>query len=104
MIVLELYAEVMLGHLLISTNCSHGSITVSERRGLRVDTMLNSGTAEQFPNCTRRDDRLGPAKRSDGQAAFLELCPELCPNRCLLSTNTVTYGETLTDMFWMVSR
>jgi hypothetical protein len=28
-----------------------------------------------------------------------ELCPRLCPNGCLRSTNTVTYGETPRDNF-----
>jgi hypothetical protein len=33
-----------------------------------------------------------------------ELCPRLCPNECLLPTNTVTYGETPRDMFRVLSR
>jgi hypothetical protein len=28
-----------------------------------------------------------------------ELCPRLCPNGCLASRNTVTYGQTSTDIF-----
>jgi hypothetical protein len=33
-----------------------------------------------------------------------ELCPGLCPNECLLSTNIVTYRETPRDVFEVLSR
>ena len=33
-----------------------------------------------------------------------ELCPRLCPNGCLRSTNTVTYGQTPRDIFLVISR
>jgi hypothetical protein len=33
-----------------------------------------------------------------------KLCPRLCPNGCLLSTNTVTYGETSRNIFPVLSR
>jgi hypothetical protein len=33
-----------------------------------------------------------------------KLCPRLCPNGCLLPTNTVAYGETSRDIFPVVSR
>jgi hypothetical protein len=33
-----------------------------------------------------------------------KLCPRLCPNGCLLSTNTVNYGETGGNTFPELSR
>ena len=34
------------------------------------------------------------ARKPDWQIGRRKLCPRLCPNACLPSTNTVTYGQT----------
>jgi SnoaL-like domain len=37
--------------------------------------------------------------RREGVRRVDDLCPRLCPNGCLPSTNTVIYGETPRDIF-----
>jgi hypothetical protein len=37
--------------------------------------------------------------RREGVHRVDDLCPRLCPNGCLPSTNTVIYGETPRDIF-----
>ena len=43
-------------------------------------------------------------RKLDWQIGRRKLCPRLCPNGCLPSTNTVTYGETPTDIVRGLSR
>jgi hypothetical protein len=39
-----------------------------------------------------------------GRLVVGKLCPRLCPNQCLPSTNTVTYGQIPRDMLAGLTR
>jgi hypothetical protein len=52
-----------------------------------------------------RDDALRTLDTDEGSPhGESELCPILCPNACLPSTNTISYGETPRDTFRELSR
>jgi hypothetical protein len=70
-----------------------------ERARPRIVTSLT--VIEPF-SITR--ERPPTGEETDWQIGRRELCPGLCPNPCLPSTNTVTYGEIQRETFRRASR